>query len=269
MSYIAAVRVLLLLLAVLALDARSDRSWADDETQVLPSADTLVAPPYDSSHFVISIEHLTVPDMVLYDTLDVILTSFWPEVAGYDLKIVVDNPFVTVDTIVPGDVYDSCNWQFFRSRSISPRGSDTGIWQAVALAELVPDDSNRPTCYGLTRPASLVRLVVSSPETARVPDTTVSILFYWEDCSDNTLSGVSGDLLVMSARVFDAQGSEIDTPLDEFPNRTGAPARCIDRALLNRPRRQIDFHHGAVRFRLDLGRPVTDSSQERSTDSAR
>ncbi|MEW5995367.1 MAG: hypothetical protein AB1744_13375 [Candidatus Zixiibacteriota bacterium] len=234
---------------------------ADETTQTGETADTLVTVSEKPPRYTITIERLTVQNAKLNDTIDVILSASGNDVAAFDLILAVEYGHVSIDTVLPGEICDSCRWQFFNSRPARTSGSEKmalSAWQAVALAELMTDDSSRPVCYGMDRPASLVRLVVSSPVGLTIPDTVVPVFFYWQDCTDNTLSGVSGDLLMMSADVFDHNGEPVGQD-SEFPTRSGAPPECIDPSARNRPERRIDFHCGAIRFKLSLGEEATDS----------
>jgi len=223
--------------------------------------DTLIKEIEDSSRYVVSVQRVTVGDMKINDTLLISLKSFGKPIAGFELKFAVESPFINIDTVLSGELYDSCRWQFFTARSVNTldnKGYPPVLWQAVALARVVSEGEG-PLCYSLDREASLARLVVSSEHISRIPDAVAPIFFFWEDCSDNSFSSISGDTLAISAKLFDFHDVEYQEKQNRFPNRTGALDECINPAARNKPRRLIKFHNGGVEFKLDLGDKVTDS----------
>ena len=247
-------------LLVLSFGGPIARGEGTKETAV--AGDTLVEVVEDSTRYVVSVQRVTVTDMRIDDTLVISLNSFGNPLAGFELKFAVESPFIDIVEVLPGEIYDSCNWEFFNARQIDTHNKENYppvIWQAVALADMMPG-TDRPACFSFEREASLIKLVVSSEHVARVPDTIAPIFFFWEDCSDNTIAGISGDTLAISARVFDYYNVEYTEKQKLFPTRTGAPKQCIDPNALNKPRRQIEFHNGGVEFKLDLGEDIADST---------
>ncbi|MFQ6007991.1 MAG: hypothetical protein ACE5K8_03480 [Candidatus Zixiibacteriota bacterium] len=201
--------------------------------------------------------------MRIRDTLAITLNSFGQLLAGFELKFGIESPFIDIDTVLPGELYDSCRWEFFNSRSLANPDRDGYppiLWQAVAIAQVSPGEQG-PICYGWDGEVSLVKLVVTSEHVTRIPDTVAPIFFFWEDCTDNSISGKSGDTLAISAKVFDFYKTENKRDDVPFPNSTGALDDCINSNKPNRPHRLIEFHNGGVVFRLDVGNTNADSSQ--------
>ncbi|RKX25594.1 MAG: hypothetical protein DRP47_09560 [Candidatus Zixiibacteriota bacterium] len=214
---------------------------------------------------VITIERLTVEDSRLNDTLLVMLKSTGAPVAGFDFKFGIDNPMVDIVEILPGEIYDSCRWEYFTARQINTANREDYppiLWQTVALAEMV-SDTVRPLCFGFDREASLLKLVVSNEHILEQPDTTVPVFFFWEDCTDNTISGQTGNILLISRQVFDYFGQKPKQGSRLFPTRTGAPNQCIDPARENHPRRRIDYHNGGIKFRLRIEPEPEDTTSTR------
>lgn len=247
------------MLACLVLLFGAPAVWGQERVE--PVGDTVVE---EAPRYVVSVQRVTVTDMRIDDTLAILLNAFGNPVAGFELKFAVESPFIDIVAVLPGEIYDSCGWEYFNARQINTANKETYppvVWQAVALADI--PDAHRPLCFGFDREASLIKLVVSSEHMARVPDTIAPIFFFWEDCGDNTIAGVSGDTLAMSTKVFDYYNVEYTEGRELFPSRTGAPNQCINPAAKNKPRRLIEFHTGGVEFKLDL-EPVevdtTDSS---------
>ncbi|MEA3297783.1 MAG: hypothetical protein U9R56_07960, partial [candidate division Zixibacteria bacterium] len=204
--------------------------------------------------YVLSIERMTVTTMKVCDTLDVYLESFGKPIAGFDLKLATASHLISILDVLPGEIYDSCSWEFFNARQVNTSRWENYppfLWQAVALAETVPD-GKQPVCLGFDRKTSLIRLVVSSEHIPLVSDTTVAVFFFWEDCSDNTLSNATGDTLAMSVQVFDYFEADDYERKSIFPTRRGTPRQCIDPATVNKPLRLIEFHNGGVEFRMDI-----------------
>lgn len=233
-----------------ATDSASSDSTAEETAPQLPE------------RLVLSIDRVEANTGQIHDTLEVALQSFGYPIAGFDIKLGVDSRIVEILDMLPGEIHDSCNWQFFDSRSMPNAGREgypAQLWQAIALAETVPTRDG-PVCFGFDREASLLRLVVASSPSAMVDDTSVAIYFIWEDCSDNSLADRSGNLLLFSKQVYDYLPGEARDTLRQFPTRQGVPKQCIDLSTDNRPLRLIELHNGGVEFRLDVTAPIEDSS---------
>jgi len=202
--------------------------------------------------YTVTIEQLLVDDMRVNDTLSVFLRTDGVPLAGFDLKLATVGDFFQIVEVLPGEIHDSCNWEFFnarRAQGVAVDGKPVSIWQTVALAEMLSGKGG-PACFGLEREASLLKLVVTSEFGSLVPDTALPIFFIWEDCSDNTISGKGGDTLALSRRVIDYYQSEAHITGNPFPTVTGAPRDCIKAGTINRPQRRVDFINGGIEFRL-------------------
>lgn len=233
---------------VAADETDSNQVLSDTTTQ---DAQTLID---SSSNFVVSIERMVINTGRVLDTLDITLEAGNNFLAGFDIRVAVEGDFIEILKILPGEILDSCSWEFFSAKMVEPTGRENyprSVWHVVALAELIPDET-RPACFGFNRPASLVRMVVSSEHVQLVPDTTVAIYFFWERCSDNSIAGVRGDTLSMSDQLYDYFPVRDYATDGIFPTRLGAPNQCIDPSVKNRPIRRIDFHNGGVEFELRL-----------------
>ena len=163
--------------------------------------------------------------------------------------------FFDIVEVLPGELPETCGWEFFRAvRQPSLEGDERPrqLWKVTALAKISPNPSE-PTCLTLGRPASLVKLVLSSEGRQEIPDHFGSVFFYWEDCRDNVLSDASGDRLLISADVIDPVKMQRPVKGTDFPTRLGTPPGCVDENNPRRPTRQVEFHTGGVEFKLDLG----------------
>jgi hypothetical protein len=233
-------------------------------SQTVVAADT-IAPV----HCTVRIDRALVTDMKLRDTLDIVVECRESEFAGFTLKFGVDSRYLDIVEVLRGEVPDSCHWEYFnaiRVNTMGKPGLPKALWQVTALSKMSADTA-RAECLGLGRPASVVRLVVSSEHVAQVPDTTAPIYFFWQDCRDNVLSDPTGDRLMVSASVFDYFPVDSLGKKDVFPTRFGTPQQCIDPSRSNAPKRVMEFHNGGVEFRFAVGAPpVVDSISDSAAD---
>lgn len=253
--------ILILLAATAAPSAQDQRPDSSRESDTVTAVaadslppDTLVPAP---APYEVSIERLLVDDMHLEDTVEVFLDSHGQTLAAFALKIGFNSHLIDIVEILPGKMYDSCRWEYFNARELDLPGRENApreLWQAVALAQMIPD-SVQPVCFGADSEISLLRLVVSNEHVLDPVDAVIPIFFYWEDCSDNTLSSKDGNTLVLSRRVYDYGGTPRDSLAPLFPNRTGAPPQCIQPGAQNIPQRRLDLYNGGVEFRFSVELP--------------
>ncbi|MFQ5453866.1 MAG: hypothetical protein ACE5D6_06735 [Candidatus Zixiibacteriota bacterium] len=218
---------------------------------------SLYKPPY-----LISIEKVTIDNMKINDTIMIEMQSSGSGLAGFNLKIACTDSFFDIVEILPGEFFDSCNWDFFNTRKID---NDDNlyphiIWQVTALADII-SDSTKDRCYESSKPISLIKLVINNDHISIVPDTSVPIFFFWDNCADNSISGVSGDNLFLSSRVIESYKSDnivIDNP---FPTLKGAPSSCIKAGAINKPVRGIKFINGGIEFKLNINYKATPVEQ--------
>lgn len=240
-----------LLVSVASVFAQPADSTRVDSLPPMPDTSSLSV---DTSPYQIRIQQLLVTDMRLNDTLDVTFNSHGRPVGGFDLKIAIDDPAIDILEILPGRMYDSCRWEYFSARRLEtpPReGIPRQIWQVVALSQVIPD-SIQPLCFAADSDISVLRMIVSNEHQAATDDRTIPIFFFWEDCSDNSISDRSGNQLFISRRVHDYTGRLPDSSAPLFPSRFGAPLQCVNPAVRFPMKRLIDFHNGAIEFRLDI-----------------
>jgi len=188
--------------------------------------------------------------MQVFDTLLISVESFGYQVAGFDLKFGTNSSFIDILEVLPGEVNDSCDWEYFSAKALNNfnEAFPCQLWQAVAIAKITPD-TTLPTCFGFQRTASLLKIVVASETREYIPDTLAPIFFFWEDCSDNSLSDETGTAMIISRQVYDYLGTEISDTGQIFPTRRGSPRQCVKPEIQNKPVRQIDFHNGGVTFK--------------------
>ena len=202
----------------------------------------------DRPHSKITIENESYSLGQLIDTIDISIESSGKPIGGVDIKIGFDSPALEILEIIPGEIQDSCGWNFFNSRDVSFKTSaeaPIGVWQILAMAEF-GGDTVSAVCYGFDRKASIAKLIihVDRSQIDLETDSILQIFFYWEDCGDNTVTNISGDSLYLSL----ISDNEKDT-LRVLPSRIGAPASCINPKAQNKPVRGVGFESGGVRIR--------------------
>ncbi|MEW6050555.1 MAG: hypothetical protein AB1644_05780 [Candidatus Zixiibacteriota bacterium] len=215
----------------------------------------------DSSRFIVRIERVDIVNRRINDTLDITLESFDTPVAGFDFKIAGNDPSVDIVSVLPGIVYDSCQWDYFSAKRINTfdkAGWPLVLWHVVGLARAMPGAS-KPICFGFDREAPIIRLVVSNEHVLQMPETETAIFFFWEKCTDNVVSGMSGTKLSVSNNVLDYFPVDLPSPENLFPTRKGTPSQCINLSRPNHPLRQIEFHNGGLSFKYQSLHQLKDS----------
>lgn len=212
----------------------------------------------------LSIATVTLDLQKLIDTIDINIAASAYPLAGADLKIGFNSYAIDILEILPGEILDSCGWEFFEVKASIDQGKEyypRSFWTILAMSDFMPD-SVRADCYGLGRPASIARLVISIDSSKISSDTLFPIYFFWEDCTDNTLTNVSGDSLFMSLIV---DGVSSITAINDdsalaippgttpagaltLPSRFGAPDFCINPRAQNKPVRKLVFQSGGIHF---------------------
>ena len=212
--------------------------------------DTVDSLQNQTPRLIVRVDRREIKNRKIMDTLDISLETFRFPVAGFDLKIACNSPYVSIVGIIPGKVLDSCRWDYFTARRLNTQSKfnyPLTLWKAVGLAQM-PTDTSRPICFGLDSAASLVRLIVSNQHVLQMPETTAAIFFFWEQCTDNVISGISGEHLALSSNVADYYPVDLLDSENLFPTHRGAPRQCVSLSALNPPKKCIEFQNGGVSF---------------------
>jgi hypothetical protein len=174
-------------------------------------------------------------------------------IAGFNLKIACFDPAVSINDVHPGSLFDSCGWELFDARPVKMNkdraGAPPHVWQMVGLARMVAD-STVSACHSFDESLDLAYLEITV-DPLRTTSDTIPLLFYWQECRDNTVSGESGVTMFVSRNVL-ASGDRILSDRSElFPNTTGAPRQCVNLAAPTQPQRRVDYVHGAIHLSSD------------------
>jgi hypothetical protein len=192
------------------------------------------------------------------DTVGVTVTATDGDLAGFDLKIGSDATGISIADILPGELGDSCGWEYFAARDLGSGLFDEPIhslWKIVGLAKSTADTS-KPDCDKIVGEVTVARLVIEYDQVAIGRDTLAALFFYWEDCRDNSLASSDGARMAISRQVHDYLQRPQNRNAAIFPTRTGAPSQCVKLSLPNRPRRVVDFHNGGINLLQSPDEPV-------------
>lgn len=183
-----------------------------------------------------------------FDTLDIQINSFSSEFKGYALKVAVQTQYFNIDNIIPGDFFNDCGWEFFNTKQIISDFStdnDLQVWKIIGLSEIFAD-SISPSCFSTESKTSIAKILISRNIYAQQSDSIIPLFFLWEDCSDNTISGMTGNELYVSNKVFQYFENQPQFQENKFPTTQGIPANCTKASALNAPVKGVEFLHGGV-----------------------
>jgi len=194
-----------------------------------------------------------------YEYVSITIEDTELEMGGFDFLIGYDAAALAFAEAVPGQLLEPCEWEYFTYRhGFSGNCGDacpSGLMRIIAMAE-TNDGPNHPSCYGPpdTDPHELVKMkfLVSNDHTLN--GQYVPMYFFWDDCGDNTVSSVDGEMLYVDRAVYDFEENLIwnEDDNDEFPEENripfvGAPDFCLD-SDPDKPDawRFIDFINGGI-----------------------
>jgi len=196
--------------------------------------------------------------------IPVVLETLDPKygLGGFDLLISHDPEILTLAEVVAGDLYAECDWEYFTYQP-HPYEDCTecppGLTQVIGIAETNngtgvhpnPDCQTTNPGYVGDLPVALFNLMYSVSSDPGALGEFSLLRFFWVGCTDNTLSGFTGDELYVSRDVYEVSGWEpiSDTAGVEFPTFLGAQEECfvkIKDSLTPSVRRRVDFYNGGV-----------------------
>jgi hypothetical protein len=175
-----------------------------------------------------------------YTHVPVILSGSALELAGYSLLIYYDASALSFVSAEIGDPLKPCvlggsGWEYFTYR-FGAQGNcggpcPSGLLSLTALAE-TNNGPNHPGCGGTMDPYELygeiadLKFYVTNDRTYECQ--FVEIGFAWIDCSDNSFSDPTGNILYIAAdkavHTFEWDGLNLNAnlvPCEPFPNMTG------------------------------------------------
>ena len=187
-----------------------------------------------------------------------------PLMGGFDFLIQYDNSAMIFQFAEEGGFLTDCEWEYFTYR-FGPTGNcgagacPSGIVRVVAMGETTGGNlAHHPTCdngdAGTSEDLVYLHFLVGAD--ANLECNFAPIRWIWYDCTDNSVSTLEGDSLLMSGTVWDFAGfDEYDqaiyndvTGLDlTMPTLTGAPGpECDVYTEKGHPWRLVHFYNGGL-----------------------
>ncbi|MDD4051374.1 MAG: dockerin type I domain-containing protein [candidate division Zixibacteria bacterium] len=171
-------------------------------------------------------------------TVPIYIQNYPLQMGGFDFIVAYDKAAMTITDATLGQLPTACGWELFAHQVKDSAGCQpdcSGRMRIVAIAETA-NGPYHPSCYGPadSAAAELAVIYVQIADTAAV-GVFKPIRFFWNECTDNALSSVSGDFLFIDSRIYDDAGSllwdEADTvnfPEASRPLFVGTPDSCVE-----------------------------------------
>ncbi|MBD3404039.1 T9SS type A sorting domain-containing protein [candidate division GN15 bacterium] len=195
-----------------------------------------------------------------FTTVDVTLDAAEGPIGGFSFLMAYDASALSFSgaSVANSPFYSIDNWEYFTYRTGANGncggGCPTGLVSVTGIAE-TNDGPNHPTFTQTTGILFQMEFLVSADRNLECQ--YVPIRFFWVDCTDNTLSNVGGDTLLVAQGVYDYQGfgSGIDAFSDNlldtgygFPTYLGVQDECLTNPDPTKPepRQAVGFFNGGV-----------------------
>jgi len=194
-----------------------------------------------------------------YENVSITIENSQYEFEGFDFLIAYDASVLSAVEVIPGQLIEDCNWEYFTYRfgvhGNCGNGCPSGLLRIVAMAEM-NNGAGNASCFGPSDldPHELVTMRFLITNDRNFECTYVPISFFWDDCGDNSISGVNGDILYIDNIIYDFEGNVIWDEEDEtaYPEidrimNVGAPDDCLNpNPLKPSAVRCIEFVFGGV-----------------------
>ncbi len=185
-----------------------------------------------------------------HNDVNIFLNGSGHELGGFDLLIHYDQTALLPNTVLEGDLFTLCGWEYFTYR-FGPDGNcdgcPSGLIRIVAMAE-TNNGAYHPGCFldGMTGTLATIDFLVSNDRTLECQ--YIPVEFFWYDCGDNAFSSKGGDTLWVSRSVFDFEYNNITNTTYGFPGYYGVPDECLTGDFEGKPVpiRCVDFTNGGV-----------------------
>ncbi|MDD4050864.1 MAG: T9SS type A sorting domain-containing protein [candidate division Zixibacteria bacterium] len=150
-----------------------------------------------------------------YETVEVSFGKATNDVGGFDLLIGYDASGLNFTGAELAQDLKDCGWEYFTYRynwnGNCGNGCPSGLLRLVGLAEtnngpISPDD----VCLGDLQDKGIATLTFFVSNDRTLECQYLPIRFYWMDCTDNTMSDLTGDTLYMGRNIYNFD----DNPLD-------------------------------------------------------
>jgi len=186
-----------------------------------------------------------------------ILDGSLPDMGGFDFLIAYDASALAFVEAYPGQLLEDCGWEYFSYRygvdGNCGNACPSGLLRIIAIAE-TNNGPNHPNCYGPpdTDPHELAKMKFFVTNDRTYECQYVPITFFWADCSDNSISSITGDSLILDSKIYDFEGNLIwdEDDDDLYPETAripfiGSPDNCLEGDKLV-PFRCLELYEGGI-----------------------
>ncbi len=167
-------------------------------------------------------------------------------VSGFDIMFEFDFGALVFDSAALG-AHTAGQWEYFTSRSALLAPNDTGSTAAfirlLAIADNQDAANKHPKPESLVGPGEIARIYLYASERKEYQGKTTALRFLWNKCSDNTISDLSGNQLLLAAKVRGADGTIVT---DE---RYSGPGKSCLRTGYNAPLPVFEFVNHSILIR--------------------
>ena len=201
---------------------------------------SVVAATYDARPVVTSVEisdgttmtvAVEVKNDVSWDTevdLNITLDGLVPPMGGFDFLLGYPETLIQLVSATPGTaLFEDCEWEYFTYQNVV--GCGTGCPEKLVRIVGVAETYNgpyHPSCYepaGL--PATIATLHFLTGDRSSTQCLSAPLRFFWQDCSNNMITEVDGQVTYVSRVVLEA-GSILPREAS-FPTYGGTPDGCM------------------------------------------
>ncbi|MGD8922342.1 MAG: T9SS type A sorting domain-containing protein, partial [Candidatus Zixiibacteriota bacterium] len=185
------------------------------------------------------------------ESVDINLNGSGKPLGGFEFLISYDASVLTALTASPGQLFESCGWEYFTYRygvdGNCTGACPSGLIKIVGLAE-TNNGAYHPGCFfdGMVGTLASMEFLVSNNRNYECQ--FVPIEFFWDDCADNTFSSMAGDTMWISREVYGFELNNITDNSYGFPGKYGAPDLCLEGGGPGKPTpfRCVDFTNGGI-----------------------
>jgi hypothetical protein len=181
------------------------------------------------------------------------------EMGGFTFLISYNASALTPTDVTLGRLLQDCGWEYFTYRfNVHGNCGDlcpSGLMRVFAIAD-TDNGPFHPSCFGPsdTAPHEIVRIYMLVTSDYKYQCQLIPISFFWDGCTDNGVSSVTGDTTYVDRAVYEPGDSLLwDEEDDErFPEAeripfVGTPDYCLNQGPgKSTPIRFIDFINGGV-----------------------
>jgi hypothetical protein len=214
--------------------------------------------PFSCPRFVIQKAHALSGQTVV---VSITLEDNPVEMGGFDFLIAYDGSALAFRDAQAGQLLEDCGWEYFTYRyGVEGNCGDacpSGLLRIIALADLDNGSANHPSCYGPpdSDPHELVEMRFQVSPDRNLIGQCVPIRWFWDDCGDNAVSSIDGNIVYLDSRIFSAEDvllwdedDDDEYPEDARPPGLGAPDECLEGAGPDKPlpERRDCFRYGGI-----------------------